>query len=176
MSAATSSKMALFGFHTAMPAFWQRYGVFRLLACCMILGRKRLRLPSHDRGGFPSVLVEPGEAGARNARKRGLAAVICATLSAARFRSGVLPAAGLFDVLEHVNDAPDFLRELHLCLVPGGRLYATAPSYSWLWSDDDVAADHFHRYTQAQFRRELKSTGFQPIYSSYFFSLLPLPL
>jgi SAM-dependent methyltransferase len=126
--------------------------------------------------GFPTVLVEPGEAGARNARQRSLPDVICATLAAAHFNSGTLPAAGLFDVLEHLDRDADFLAEVHRCLVPRGRLYITVPAFSWLWSDADVAAGHFRRCTLGGWQKRVEAAGFAPLFASYFFSPLPLPL
>ena len=126
--------------------------------------------------GFDAVLVEPGEAGVRNALARGIPKVVCATLATARFRDSSLPAAGLFDVLEHVEDDLGFLRELHRAVTPGGHLYLTVPAYSWLWSHDDVVAGHFRRHTLSRMRRRLESTGWKPLYSTYIFSLLPLPI
>ena len=126
--------------------------------------------------GFDAVLVEPGEAGVRNAVARGIPTVACATLGTAQFRAGSLPAAGIFDVLEHIDDDVGFLRELSRCLVPAGRLYITVPAFSWLWSDDDVKAGHFRRYTLSSMRERLNAAGFKLLYSTYFFSLLPLPI
>ncbi len=127
-------------------------------------------------GGFDAVLVEPGEAGVRNAMARGVSEVVCATLATAQFRAESLPAAGIFDVLEHIGDDAAFLCELHRCLAPKGRLYITVPAFSWLWSDDDVKAGHFRRHTLSSMRGRLGATGFKPLYATYFFSLLPLPI
>ncbi len=126
--------------------------------------------------GFETVLVEPGETGARNAARRGVPTVICATLATAKFPAGSLPAVGMFDVLEHIEDDAGFLREVHRGLAPGGRLYLTVPAFSWLWSHDDLAAGHFRRYTLASLSECVRGAGFAPLFASYFFSLLPLPL
>ena len=126
--------------------------------------------------GFDTVLVEPGEAGARNAVRRGIPTVVCATLATAQFREGSLSAAGLFDVLEHIDDDAGFLRELHRVLAVRGHLYITVPAFSWLWSDDDVVAGHFRRHTIGSMKRRLQASGFDLLYSTYFFSLLPAPL
>ena len=126
--------------------------------------------------GFDAVLVEPGETGARNAARRGIGTVICATLATAKFAPDSLPAAGIFDVLEHVENAPDFLGEIHRCLAPEGRLYITVPAFPWLWSDDDVAAGHYRRYTLATLSSAVEAAGFAPLYRTCLFSPLPLPL
>lgn len=126
--------------------------------------------------GFPAVLVEPGEVGARNAVHRGLPAVVCSTLESAQVRSGKLPAVGLFDVLEHIEKDADFLAEIHRALIPQGRLYITVPAFSWLWSDDDVDAGHFRRCSQSGWLERIQAAGFSPLYSSYLFLPIPLPL
>lgn len=126
--------------------------------------------------GFPTVLVEPGPEGAGNARQRGLADVVCATLDGAGLRAGSLPAVGIFDVLEHVVDDAGFLRQLHAALAAGGRLYLTVPAYQLLWSDRDVIAGHQRRYRLGQLTALLAANGFQVEYASYFFRPLVLPI
>lgn len=126
--------------------------------------------------GVPVVLVEPGADGVRWAMARGLGNVAHATLTEARFRPGSLPAIGLFDVMEHIDDEQAFLREIYRCLAPGGRIYLSVPAGRWLWSDDDVQAGHFRRYTCDSLRRALERADFRPLFVSRMFSPLPLPL
>jgi hypothetical protein len=87
-----------------------------------------------------------------------------------------MPAAGLFDVLEHVEDDTGFLNEIHRCLTPSGRLYMTVPAMPWLWSYDDVAAGHYRRYTLRELTTKLQKGGFSVLFSSYLFVPLPFPL
>ena len=129
-----------------------------------------------DEAGFASVVVEPGASGATTAHDRGLRPVVNASLDTARFLPGTLPAAGMFDVLEHVEDDAGFLTRLRSLLIPGGRVYLTVPAYQWLWSVDDVRAGHFRRYTEATLRRVLTETGFGVQYASYLFRPLPVPV
>ena len=129
-----------------------------------------------SQGGIPVVLVEPGADGIRHARARGLRTVVQATLKEAHFHDRSLPAIGLFDVIEHIDDEQGFLGEIHRCLAAGGRIYITAPAGRWLWSDADVQAGHFRRYSFASLRRALERAGFRPLFMSKIFSILPLPL
>ena len=73
--------------------------------------------------GYEAIVVEPGPTGARNAQARGLAPVVCAALDDAGFAPESLPAAGLFDVLEHMPDDRHVLAQLAGLLPRGGRVY-----------------------------------------------------
>lgn len=131
-------------------------------------------LQSH--GGVPVVLVEPGGDGVQHARARGLRTIVHATLNEAHFRDRSLPAIGFFDVLEHVADEQGFLGEVRRCLADHGRIYLSVPAGRWLWSDADVQAGHYRRYTFASLQQALKSAGLQTRFLSRIFSPLPGPL
>lgn len=126
--------------------------------------------------GFDTVVVEPGRQGAALARQRNVREVICGTLDDILIDGNQLPACGLFDVLEHIEQDEDFLRQLQHGMITGGRLYLTVPAYRWLWSIDDVAAGHFRRYTCRKLKADLQHAGFEVEYCSYFFRALPLPI
>ncbi len=126
--------------------------------------------------GFPTVVVEPGPTGARNAQSRGLEPVACAALDDAGFLRGSVPAAGLFDVLEHIEDDHAALRTLHGLLPHGGRLYLTVPAYQWLWSSEDELSGHHRRYTRAGLARLLTRAGFVVELGTYVFWPLPVPI
>jgi SAM-dependent methyltransferase len=126
--------------------------------------------------GFDTLVLEPGDAGIRNARSRGLTALVHATLQDAAFRAESLPAAGMFDVLEHIADDTGVLTLLHKALEPNGRLYLTVPSFQSLWSGEDEIAGHHRRYTTASLSARLIQTGFSAQFASYFFAPLPLPI
>lgn len=128
------------------------------------------------KAGFDVALVEPGRAGALNARKRGVKNVICATTDTAKFKQNSLPAVGLFDVIEHIEDDLAFLKSIRKLIKKGGRLYVSVPSYNFLWSGDDVLAGHFRRYTIGEISNVLKSAGFKVDFSSYIFRFLPIPI
>lgn len=128
------------------------------------------------RQGINTVLVEPGPAGAANAKRRGISSVICATTETARFYPHALPSVGLFDVIEHISDDSSFLRSIHRITRPGGLLYATVPAFPQLWSEEDVLAGHYRRYTLASLTGALQAAQFTPIFASYIFQILPIPI
>jgi len=124
--------------------------------------------------GFQTVLVEPGKAGIANAQKRGLKNMICARLEDLDSPFHSLPAVGLFDVLEHIENPTGFLKTLSPLLIPDGMLYITVPAFKFLWSNDDVFAGHFQRYSLETSKKILTENGYTIEYATYFFWLLPL--
>lgn len=127
-------------------------------------------------GGVEVVLVEPGTAGARNAIRRGVTNVVNSTLQDAGFCAGRLGAAGLFDVLEHVEADVTFLADIRRHLVPGGRIYLTVPAFQRLWSKEDVRGGHWRRYTLPHICQVFRESGLEIEYATYFFGFLPLPI
>lgn len=126
--------------------------------------------------GWGVVLVEPGPAGARNGKKRGLQHVVCATTQTAGFKPGCIPAIGAFDVIEHIEDDVGFLRHLKDLLKPGGMLYLTVPAYNFLWSESDILAGHYRRYTLRALSTKLKTIGFEVALATYFFRMIPIAI
>ena len=122
------------------------------------------------------VLVEPGQTGARNAKKRGLQHVVCASTLSAEFKPGSMPAIGVFDVVEHIMDDLGFLRHLHNLLEPGGMLYMTVPAYNFLWSDADDYAGHFRRYSYKRIEELCSAAELDICFLTGVFSWLVAPL
>lgn len=126
--------------------------------------------------GINVVLVEPGKKGAINAHKRGIKNVLCSTLEDASFTNESMDSIGLFDVVEHIEDDSSFLNKINEYMKDEGHLYITVPAYKFLWSYADDFGGHFNRYTIAKLNALLNECGFRVIYSTYIFSLLPLPI
>jgi SAM-dependent methyltransferase len=123
--------------------------------------------------GIACALVEPGIDGALAARARGVDPVICGRLEDIGLAPGSVGAAGMFDVLEHIEDAAGALQQVYALLRPGGLLFLTVPAYNFLHSAEDVAAGHFRRYTLRSLTRALIDGGFKPQYATYMFAPLP---
>ena len=131
---------------------------------------------SLQKAGFEVVLIEPGVVGAINAKRRGVKTVVCSTLQKAGFKDHSLPSVGLFDVLEHVQNDKDFLKDIHNLLAPDGKLYLTVPAHNSLWSHEDQIAGHYRRYSLRTLDNLLQQAGFKIEYGTYFFSPLLLPI
>jgi SAM-dependent methyltransferase len=106
------------------------------------------------------------------ARTRGVDPVICARLEDVGMSPGSVSAAGMFDVLEHIEDEGGALRQVRALLRPGGLLFLTVPGYRLLNSADDVAG-HYRRYTLRSLSRAAVRNGFRPKYGRYLFAPLP---
>lgn len=129
-----------------------------------------------QRAGIPVILVEPGRLGVQNARLRGVKRLVCSTLEDAGFLPNSLPGVGAFDVLEHIQEDENFLASVYQRLAPGGYLYLTVPAFGALWSADDDYAGHYRRYTLGGLRARLERAGYRVVFSTYIFSMLPLPI
>lgn len=82
---------------------------------------------------------------------------------------------GIFDVLEHIAEDEQVLREIHKALHPSGGLILTVPQHPWLWSYQDEYACHVRRYTRCELKSKVAAAGFTTLYDTSFVSLL-LPM
>jgi SAM-dependent methyltransferase len=123
------------------------------------------------RRGVTAIVIEPGADGARVACDRGLT-VVATSFRPEIFAAAQLPAIGLFDVIEHVDDDRRFLADCCATMAAGGYAYITVPALRFLWSCDDEFAGHYRRYDRRSLSRALTETGFEILRLSYFFSAL----
>lgn len=82
---------------------------------------------------------------------------------------------GAFDVIEHIQEDAQVLREIHRALKPNGGAVFTVPQHPALWSIQDERACHVRRYRRRELTGKLEQAGFQIVFSSSFVTLL-LPL
>lgn len=129
-----------------------------------------------QRMGYQTVLLEPGAQGIAHARERGLAELVQASSTDLQIKPGTIGAVGLFDVVEHIEDAATALRNLHPTLAEHGRIYVTVPAHTALWSSIDVQAGHFRRYNRTSLGRLFHGCGFDVDFNSYYFWPLPPPM
>jgi SAM-dependent methyltransferase len=82
---------------------------------------------------------------------------------------------GAFDVVEHIIEDEDVLRQMFNAVQPGGGLLVTVPQHRFLWSASDDYAMHQRRYNRAELRSKVERAGFHIQRIASFNSLL-LPL
>lgn len=83
-------------------------------------------------------------------------------------------AAGMFDVLEHIDDEALALENARGALKSGGVLVLTVPALRGLWSRHDEVLNHHRRYHVPELRKLLEENGFRVLKISYlFFLFLP---
>lgn len=85
---------------------------------------------------------------------------------------GSIDVLALFDVIEHVNDAPAFLRELLAAFPMARQVVLTVPARKELWTSFDDHYGHFHRYDPALLQEELRGAGLEVEHMAYFFHAL----
>jgi SAM-dependent methyltransferase len=78
----------------------------------------------------------------------------------------------LLDVIEHVSDDHEILRDAYERLRTGGHLLVTVPAYRWLWSSHDIVNHHYRRYTAKQVRMVVSESGYVVSHLSYFNTFL----
>ena len=71
------------------------------------------------------------------------------------------------NVLEHVRDDAEFLREAHTAVVPGGALLLFVPAIPAIYGSLDVAFEHHRRYTRRTLRTVIEKAGWKPRRISY---------
>jgi hypothetical protein len=126
--------------------------------------------------GVQAVLLEPGIQGCLNAKDRKIENIVCSTLEDASFKANSIPTIGLFDVVEHIENDFIFLKSIHDLITKNGYIFITVPAFNFLWSNEDLFLGHYRRYTLKRLKTKLKGIGFKIEYSTYFFSILPIPI
>ncbi len=123
-----------------------------------------------------AILVEPGKQAVLNAKRRGVKNIFCGLLTSFKGLENMIPTIGCFDVIEHIDKDDEFVSLVNNMLSPNGSFFLTVPAFNFLWSHEDIDAGHYRRYTRREICKLLEDKGFEIIYSTYFFSLLLLPL
>jgi SAM-dependent methyltransferase len=106
------------------------------------------------------------------ARERGVGDVIEGSVLEMPFETDSFDLAVSLDVIEHLDQDLEALRELRRVIAPGGALLVTVPAYGWLWSGHDEINHHFRRYTRRSLQRVAQQAGWQQVRTTYFNSLL----
>jgi hypothetical protein len=79
------------------------------------------------------------------------------------------------DVIEHVEEPHEFLRQYVIPVASGTRFFVTVPAFQFMWSQHDEYLGHFRRYTKSSLVALLESVGLRVERVGYYYcSLFPL--
>lgn len=71
------------------------------------------------------------------------------------------------NVMEHVPDDNQFLRDAFTAIRPGGHLLLFVPALPAIFGTLDVAFEHHRRYTRTSLRAVIEGAGWKPVRISY---------
>src|SRR3984885_3307440 len=131
-------------------------------------GRTMVGLARH--GAVPG--IELSSTSVSLARERGAGDVVEGSVLEMPFEADAFDLAASLDVIEHLEDDLQALRELRRVVAPGGSLLVTVPAYQWLWSGHDEINHHHRRYTRRSLQRIGEQAGWHQVRTTYFNSLL----
>ncbi len=66
------------------------------------------------------------------------------------------------NVLEHIREDEQALRQMHSVLPRGGRVVLIVPAFACLYGPIDGQLGHFRRYTKSSLKQTARNAGFEP--------------
>ena len=107
--------------------------------------------------------------------ERGLDNVTLASAEQSGKESNSIDVIIAADILEHIADEKNAIKEWRRILKPGGTLILFVPAFQFLWSEHDAMNEHFRRYRRKPLIALLNQHGFIIEKSSYWNFLLFFP-
>ncbi|MDD5731142.1 MAG: class I SAM-dependent methyltransferase [Candidatus Omnitrophica bacterium] len=92
------------------------------------------------------------------------------------FRDNTFDFVFATEVIEHIRNDGEAMKELYRILKPKGYLIVTVPAFMCLWGHHDEQYGHIRRYTKEKFLKIAAQAGFSVKESHYFKFFLFLPL
>lgn len=71
------------------------------------------------------------------------------------------------DIVEHIREDLDCVRESYRICKPGGHLVVSVPALDFLWGEHDEAVYHLRRYSWPCLRALLREAGFDVVKGTY---------
>ena len=102
-------------------------------------------------------------------------AFVVADVTQLPFRSGVASVVVSLDVLEHLQDETDCLKEISRIAAPDALTIVMVPALESLWSKHDDEVGHVRRYRRKDILSLLSENGMRVVKSTYFFMWLVPP-
>ena len=123
---------------------------------------------------FPGLDLSGSEVfaeGIKFARKRTKAKLFQMDVRAISFKNE-FDVIGAFDVIEHIEQDEEVIKNIYNAVMPGGGIILTVPQHKFLWSKHDVYANHVRRYSAKELIYKVKTAGFNIIKTTSFMTLL----
>jgi ubiquinone/menaquinone biosynthesis C-methylase UbiE len=121
--------------------------------------------------GAQVIGIDISEIAREAANSRGLK-TLSGTATELPFKKDELDGILALEVVEHVANDKEAMREFHRVIKQNGRLFITVPAHHFLWSNHDVLNHHFRRYSKQSLIELVKSEGFEVLECRYWNSLL----
>lgn len=96
----------------------------------------------------------------RHCRERGIRRVAQADGTSLPFADQVFDLLVTVDVLEHIEDDTETLKQFHRVLKPDGMLLLIVPAFASLWSSRDIRLNHKRRYSRQELNQKTLASGF----------------
>ena len=80
------------------------------------------------------------------------------------------------DIIEHIREDMDALREAYRVCKPGGWLILSVPALDFLWSEHDEAVYHLRRYSLPSLKAKAQHVGFEVVHGTYATAAMLLPV
>jgi SAM-dependent methyltransferase len=100
-------------------------------------------------------------------RERGLENVKLGAAEELPYEHGRFDLVTALDVIEHLDDDVEGLREIRRVLKPDGRLLIFVPTFMFLWGVQDDVSHHRTRYRLPELVRAVEKAGFEVERATY---------
>lgn len=110
---------------------------------------------------LPSVGVEKYFDALEFCKQRNLKNILGAELESLPFKKETFDIILALDILEHVDNDIEVLRELSRVGKEKAILIVHVPAFMFLWSDHDLAVEHKRRYTANRIFEQLNNSNFK---------------
>lgn len=89
--------------------------------------------------------------------------------------TGLFDSAMYINVLEHIEDDIEEMKNVYSVLKPGGHILTFSPAMNFLMSDFDRSIGHFRRYSLGEMKSKMKAAGFEIVQAYYMDSIGIIP-
>ncbi len=110
------------------------------------------------------------------ARRRGGFPLLVGDLNKLPIKTKSIGLIIAMDILEHLEDDANGIREIYRVLKNEGALILTVPAFGFLWGIQDDVTGHKRRYTKNEISDKLKKGGLDILKSSYYNFFLFIPI